>query len=488
MKNAPPPKASARGASSSAKSDDDQTVSNLADFVSLSQDRRNPRHAAQDIVPVLSEDHIAREYVDRHEDVIRFDATRQGWFIWEDTRWKPDTKDVAFEWTRNLIRTLGHDQVSGDRRRLGSLKFARGVEGFARTDQRIVVDGNHWDADVDIIGTPSGVVNLKTGETFDPDPNNFITRTVAVDPANATLCPRWFAFLNQITGNDAALKQFLQQWAGYCLTGQTREHKLVFIHGPGGTGKSTFANVLLRIAQDYGVNAAMETFADAKFEQHPEQLARLDGPRLVVASETEAGHRWRENRVKLLTGGDMITARFMRRDSFDFRPRFKLTFLGNHGPAITNLDSAIRRRFVVVPFVNKPAEPDYQLEDALAAEAPGILRWMLNGAVDWYDKGLVLPKAITEATTRYFDDQDMFGQWLDECCDVEPDNRALMERTAALYASWAAWARERGETPGTQTTFNETLRHRGFNPTQIKALNNKGVYGIRLKPVRTWQD
>lgn len=487
MKNAHPPEATARGVSgSSAKNDDAQTVSNVADFVSLSQDRRNPRQAAQDIAPVLSEDRIAREYVDRHEDVVRYDATKGSWFVWDNTRWKPDTTDAAFEWTRNLIRTLSHDQTAGDRRRLGTLKFARGVEGFCRTDQRIVVARNHWDADIDIIGTPSGVVDLMTGEMFDPDPSDFITRSVAVDPAIATLCPRWLAFLNQITGHDAALKEFLRQWAGYCLTGQTREQKLVFIHGPGGTGKSTFANMILRIADEYGVSAAMETFADGKYDGHPEQLARLDGPRMVVANETEAGHRWRENRVKQLTGGDMITARFMRQNSFDFKPQFKLTIVGNHGPAITNLDTAIRRRFIVVPFTNKPAEPDDRLEEALTAEAPGILRWMLNGSSDWYRTGLVLPKAITEATTRYFDEQDIFGQWLEECCEVNLKNEYLIEKSADLFASWSTFAKSHGEMPGTQATFNENLRHRGFEPKQIKSLGTKGVYGIRLKLAHGW--
>jgi putative DNA primase/helicase len=452
-------------------------------------EHRSAEQAAKELVPVLSEDHIALEFVSRHSDSVRFDWTTRKWHTWSGNRWRRDDTAVAFGWTRALVRSLASDQKSGsDRRRLGSKKFSDGVEGLARSDQRIAVTHNHWDQNVEVLGTPTGIVDLPTGQLFDPDPEQFITRSTAVDPDIATDCLRWLQFLNQITGGDQTLKRFLQQWSGYCLTAETREQKLVFIHGPGGTGKSTFAATLQRIMGDYAISSAMETFADSKFEQHPEQLARLDGVRLVVASETEAGHKWRENRVKLLTGGDLITARYMRENSFDFRPRFKLTFLGNHAPSISNLDTAIQRRFLVLPFAHKPAEPDLHLDETLAQEAPGILRWMLQGAVDWYTHGLIVPKAVSEATTRYFDEQDIFGQWLEESCEVNPKNEYLVEKSADLFASWALFAKSHGEMPGTQATFNENLRFRGFEPKQIKALGTKGCRGIRLKVSQHWQD
>jgi putative DNA primase/helicase len=293
--------------------------------------------------------------------------------------------------------------------------------------------------------------------------------------------------LNEITGSDPTLKRFLQQWMGYCLTGDTSEQKLVFIHGPGGTGKSTFATTVQRIMADYAAAAPMETFTDSLFDRHPEELARLDGMRLVVANETEAGHQWRENRIKNLTGGDPITARYMRQNSFTFTPRFKLTFLGNHAPAIANLDTAIRRRFVVVPFVHKPEEIDPRLDEVLAQEYPGILRWMIEGAVDWHNHRLILPNAVTEATTRYFDEQDIFGHWLEECCQVNLQNEYLMEKTVDLLASWSDFAKRHGEEPGKQRDFNQKLRNQGFQPKEIKALGTKGCRGIRLKTTSNWQ-
>jgi putative DNA primase/helicase len=276
--------------------------------------------------------------------------------------------------------------------------------------------------------------------------------------------------------------------AGYCLTGETREQKLAFIHGPGGTGKSTFAKTLQKIMAGYAISASMETFADSKFEQHPEQLARLDGMRMVVASETEAGHKWRENRIKLMTGGDLITARYMYQGSFDYQPQFKLMIIGNHAPSIANLDAAIQRRFLIVPFNNKPAEPDLHLDEILAQEWPGILRWMIVGAVDWYNHGLIVPKTVSEATTQYFDEQDLLGRWMAECCDADPMNEHLMEKSRLLFESWSAFATAQGEKIGTQAALNASLRARGFETKQIKALGTSGCRGIRLKSTSHWQE
>lgn len=445
--------------------------------------RNSAEQAARDLAPpILTEQAIAQEFVDRNESAVRFDHTVQQWRVLNaGGRWVPDKTRAVFSWTRATVQSIACDQPRRERMRLGSLKFARGVEGFAQTDQRIAVTRERWDCNGDIIGTPTGIVDLRSGEFFDPAPEEFITRAVAVDPDIATDCPRWLRFLNDLTGNDDALKRFLQQYAGYALTGSTVEQKLCFIHGPGGTGKSTFANTLLKIMSDYATGAAMETFANSQFDGHPEQLARLDGARLVVANETEAGHRWRENRIKMMTGGDPITARFMRENSFVFTPQFKLLLLGNHAPTITNLDTAIRRRFLIVPFVRKPAEPDFHLEEILAKEWPGILRWMIQGSVDWYSHGLILPKAVTEATTLYFDEQDVFRQWLDECCDADPQNHHLVERSVELFASWSAFAKRHGEEPGHQASFNQNLRARGFEVRQLKQLGTRGCRGIRLK-------
>jgi putative DNA primase/helicase len=459
----------------------DEPLETNEKVVKLKQ-RRSPRAAADDLAPIISEDFIALEYVRRHQELVRFDCTEKNWYVWNGGGWQRDDTRIAFEWTRALARELAKNEAPGDRRKMGRHTFARGVEEFARTDQRITVTSDHWDPDPHLIGTPSGIVDLRDGQFYDPDPELFITRSVAVDPLEDVTCERWFCFLDEATGGNVEVIRFLQQFAGYCLTGKTSEQVLVFLYGPGGTGKSVFVNTILRLMGNYACAASMETFTASPFDPHPEELARLHGARMVTACETEAGRRWRENRVKQLTGGDLVTAHYMRQNSFSYRPQFKLLLLGNHAPTITNLDDAIRRRFLVVRYDHKPAKPDPHLEENLIEEWPGILRWAIRGAVDWYQNGLIRPGAVTDATAQYFDDQDLLAEWIEECCDADVSDHFLMERSAALFASWSQFAKARGEMPSTQTSFNNQLGQRGYEgPKQIKALGTKGFRGIRIK-------
>jgi putative DNA primase/helicase len=439
-------------------------------------------------LPDYSEDETALAFADRHHQFLRFDHSTGNWYVYKSNRWQRDPKQLALNYARTFGRMLAEERHVPNRVRLRSLKFAQNVDRLARVDDRIAVTNDIWDADLDLLGTPNTVINLETGEEVDPHPDFYITRSTAVDPDIATDCINWFRFLNDVTGKDETFKRFLQQWAGLCLSGRTDLQKLLFITGPGGTGKSTFITMLLKLLADYATSADMSTFTDGGFEQHPQQFARLAGMRLVTASETEEGRHWKENRIKQLTGNDVITAHHMRENDFTYRPQFKLTFIGNSTPLLRNVDSAIQRRMIVVPFLHQPNEPDRELEAKLAEEMPGILRWALNGYADLCTHGLLIPKVIGAATTTYFDDQNVFGQWLAECCDFELGNWALSESNSKLFQSWNGFAQSQGTEPGNQRTFNDRLRRLGLEPGQLKHLGTKGCRGIRLKPSQHWQD
>jgi putative DNA primase/helicase len=183
----------------------------------------------------------------------------------------------------------------------------------------------------------------------------------------------------------------LQQLCGYALTGDTSLHVAVFIYGHGKNGKSVFNNTVTGLLGGYAVTAPMETFTASKSDRHPTELARMRGARYVAASETQEGQALSEVRLKHLTGGDPITARFMRQDFFTYKPQHKIFMFGNHKPVLKNVDAAIRRRLLIIPFVRQPANPDLQLEAKLREEWPGILRWMIQGYLDLRRNGLVIP-------------------------------------------------------------------------------------------------
>jgi len=365
----------------------------------------------------LTEDGIALAFTAEHQDLLRFDHTRGAWFQWTGRAWRQDETKLAFSWSRRICRRLAK-QAGTEGKVLAIMAkaaTAASVERFAQSDPALAVTSAIWDRDPFLLGTPGGTLDLRTGELREPASDDHITKLTAVAPALMPECPMWLAFLDQATDGDNGLIRFLRQWCGYCLTGDTREHALLFGYGSGGNGKGVFLNTVSRIMGDYARNAAMDTFTASATDKHPTDLAMLRGARLVTASETEEGRAWAEARIKALTGGDTITARFMRQDFFEYVPHFKLTIIGNHKPVLKNVDDAAKRRFNVVPFVHKPAKPDLQLEHKLKAEWPAILRWMIKGCLDWQLHGLVRPDVVKNSTAEYFSEQDTVSQWVSDC-------------------------------------------------------------------------
>ncbi|MCW2218314.1 putative DNA primase/helicase [Bradyrhizobium japonicum] len=446
----------------------------LVDFVS---NAREKKLAASSDDPV-TEDAAALAFAERYIDKLRFDHDVGKWFVWSGTHWQQERTGLAFSWARELARDLAKAEPEKVRLISSKTSFAGGVEKFARTDRAFAVTSEIWDCNTYLLGTPEGVVDLRTGEIRPALPEDYITKLTSVAPAAKPDCPRWMQFLREATNDDQPLINFLQAFAGYMLTGDTKEHSLLFIYGGGGNGKSVFQNTCAGIMGDYAKTAAMETFVASSTDKHPTDLAMLHGARLVTASETEEGRAWAEARIKQMTGGDKISARFMRQDFFEFVPQFKLMLIGNHQPTLRNVDEAARRRFNIVPFIHKPPAPDRDLEAKLRAEWPAILRWMIEGCLMWQRVGLVRPQIVLDATEEYFSEQDSVSQWIDDRC--ETGKGTLWDTSTNLFKSWTAWANANGEKPGTTKWFAQVLKRKGFKA----ARNNKkrGFRGIEAKP------
>ncbi|PSH02667.1 MAG: hypothetical protein CXZ00_16265 [Acidobacteria bacterium] len=434
-----------------------------------------------------TEDGVAMAFAARHKDSLRFCHDTGAWFRWDGSRWVREKTHLAFDWVRGLCREM--PAGAKEAKTLGRASTARGVEAFCRADRAFAVTSEVWDTDLFLLGTPAGTVDLRTGCLVPARPSDYITKSTTVSPAETSDCPIWRRFMDEATEGDNGLQRFLQQIAGYSLTGDVREHALFFVYGTGGNGKSKFLDALTNILGDYATTAAMDTFTASKNDRHPTDLAMLQGARMVCASETEEGRAWAESRIKQLTGGDKITARFMRQDFFTFQPQFKLIIIGNHQPILNNVDDAARRRFNIIPFVHQPANPDNELEVKLRAEYPAILRWMIEGCLDWQANGLVRPESVQTATKAYFDDQDLFGQWLAECCVVE---RRESDTRVALFDSWEAFADANGEKAGGSKTFTAAMVKRGFSPDRqyVNGKTQRVFLGVTVRHdnPKYWQD
>jgi putative DNA primase/helicase len=327
-----------------------------------------------------------------------------------------------------------------------------------------------------LLNTPAGVVDLRNGELRPAQQTDYATKITGAAPGGD--CPIWRGFLHQVTGGDLELQGFLQRMLGYALTGLTREHALFFLYGTGANGKSVFLNTAASVMGDYARIAPIETFTAAQSDRHPTDLAGLRGARLVTAIETEEGRRWAESKIKTLTGGDRIAARFMRQDFFEYVPQFKLVIAGNHKPGLRSVDEAIRRRFHLIPFAVTipPAERDSALPERLRSEWSGILAWMIQGCLQWQECGLEPPSAVLEATAAYLESEDAMAAWIDERCDRDPNGWAS---STDLFTSWKTWADRAGEVAGTMKRFVANLENRGFQPQ--RKMDGRGFSGLRIK-------
>ncbi|MFZ5834180.1 MAG: phage/plasmid primase, P4 family [Pseudomonadota bacterium] len=428
--------------------------------------------------PEFSDESLAMDFADRHKDELRYVAAWNKWLKYSGGVWRFDDTLNVFDLARRVCReAAARCRIPRTAGALASSKTVAAIVSLARADRRIAATTDQWDTDPWLLNTPGGAVDLRTGNMRPHQSNDYCTKMTAVAPGGE--CPQWLDFLNRITNDDSELVAFHRRVFGYGLTGITREHAMFFHYGTGANGKSTLIGTATHVLGDYAGVAAAETFTASGLERHPTEIAGLRGLRLVTAIETEEGKRWAESKIKTLTGGDAISARFMRQDFFTFTPQFKLIVAGNHKPQLRNVDAAIQRRLHLVPFSAyiEPDQRDHRLSEKLKAESPGILAWMIEGCREWQQIGLASPACVTGATAEYFETEDSLARWLADCCDIDPQGRA---ESGELFASWKMWAETVGEWVSNQKVFGQRLQDRGFTPHRGQA-GRRGYIGLALK-------
>jgi putative DNA primase/helicase len=425
-----------------------------------------------------NEDDIALRFSERYRDDLRYVAEKNRWFIWRDTVWAYDRDLSVFDLIRSHIRSLLQPDNNLRRKWLNAGTIAA-TERLIKSDRRHAATVEQWDSNDWILNTPGGIIDLKTGAISHNDPNQHCTKITATGPGVA--CPTWKRFLKEVTGNDTELVEYLQRVIGYACTGSTKEHTLFFFYGTGGNGKGTFLHPIMKILNDYAVIAGADVFTDSKHDRHPTELAALEGARLVVAQETDEGRKWAEARIKSLTGGDPVTARYMRGDFFTFTPKFSLIIAGNHKPSIQTVDEAMRRRLHLVPFnVTIPKEKrDPDLVEKLEAELPGIMQWMIDGVTEYNRIGLNPPQSVLDATESYFEDENTLQQWVIDCCET---NATFWETPTILFNSWKAFAKQENLSLGTNKDFKSKLESSGYAQSRTGE-RGRHYQGIKVKHV-----
>lgn len=444
----------------------------------------------------LTDLHNARLFVHQHGARVRYLHDRKAWFLWDKARW---TADLNGEVERRAKQTIDVIRMAAaretDRKRQLAL-YAHAMKSetagrirsmleLSRSESKVATRSACFDQNPWLLNCKNGTIDLRSGTLRNHSRKDLITRLVPADFDPDAKSPRWDAFLKTVTKDDADLVTFLRRSVGYSLTGDISEQVMFVAFGTGANGKSTFLNVVETLLADYASRTPTETLlSKPSGEGVPSDVARLAGSRFVSAVEAEDGRRISEGRVKAMTGGDLLTARFLYGDWFEFRPQFKLWLATNHKPRIRGTDEAIWRRIRLIPFQVFIEEPhrDPKLQEKLEAELAGILAWAVSGCLEWQSSRLAAPPAVREATAAYREEEDPLSSFMHDRCTRDD---VSVTKFKDLYAAYLAWAKDAGEQyPISSRTFATRLTDRGIEGDKSQDKDREAIrYGIRLNEV-----
>ncbi|SEQ33623.1 putative DNA primase/helicase [Faunimonas pinastri] len=309
---------------------------------------------------------------------------------------------------------------------------------------------------------------------------------VAYDP-EAT-CPTWAAFMERFQPNPG-IRRFLQVYHGLALTGIV-EQAFVLNYGLGANGKSTYMEALARLMGSYAQTLPAEALTgelQRRGDQATPEFARLPGARMVRCAELPRGQGFRENTLKMLTGGEKMPVRHLHGRFFDLIPAFKAVGSCNEKPDIGGIDEGIWRRVKLIPWTVTipPAErrPMEQVLAEFAAESAGILNWLLEGLLAYLEGGLVVPPEIHQATESYRADMDPLGEFLTAC--VEPAE-GHDETARDVYLAYSAWCHASSVRPYSEKTFAVLMPQKGIEKIsgRIRKYKNVRLHDVPEDPTR----
>ncbi|MCT1366605.1 phage/plasmid primase, P4 family [Rothia sp. p3-SID1597] len=451
-----------------------------------------PTSTAPDPATTLAEtdDGNAHRLIHHHGHQLRYNPDRGQWLHWTGNRWafQGRTDTAARELAKNTARTLPETNTAEKQWKKRSLSAA-GITNTliqARTTEGITTTFNDLDNHPWELNTPNGIINLRTGKLTDPDPTKLHTKTTLTTPNPNADRTQWEDFLTT-TFPDRTIREYMQRLIGYATIGEVRENILPFAYGPGGNGKSVFFETIATILGDYATSAPAGFLMEQRFPQHPTELARLVGQRLVISQEFNERDRFDEAKVKALTGGDSITARFTHQDDFTFTPSHTLFIAGNHEPTVESGGDGFWRRLRKIPFLHKVPEHKKvgDLQQILVRDhAPAILAWIVEGAA-WYAlDGLMEPESVRSATEDYREAQDTVARFLEERCVLYPRNGNYQTTVKRFRSEYEAWCFEEGESPVKGRALAAQLKNHGVlvgreAPAQPSG-RDRAYGGIRL--------
>ena len=432
----------------------------------------------------------AERLVHQYGDILHYCYERKRWLVWNGKVWEWDSGNKIATLAKLAVRNIYHEagdepdekkrkEIASHAGKSESENRLAGMINLAQSEPGIPIKLTGLDTDSWLFNCRNGTIDLHSGGLLPHRKEDLITVLVPMDYNPDAKCNLWMQFLERVTGSNAELINYLQRAVGYSLTGDTRSQTMFFLYGLGSNGKSTFITTIRKLTGGYGTkaNASLFMTKDKNSGGPTEDLANLQGKRFVAASEIEDGRRLAVVLIKEMTGGEAIRADRKYEHEIEFQPVHKIWLVGNHKPVITDTTLSIWRRVKLIPFTvtiaNKEIDPD--LPAKLESELPGILAWAVRGCLEWQRCGLGEPKAVTNATSYYRHEQDILGDFIDDCCLLKPTATVPKHE---LKAAYEAWCNDTGSQPTSQKTFRARLIERGI--TEGKSGSTRYWKGIAL--------
>jgi len=432
----------------------------------------------------------AERLVSRYGDVLHYCYERKRWLVWNGKVWEWDAGNKVAALAKLAVRNIYYEagdepdekkrkEIAGHAAKSESDYRLNGMINLAQSEHGIPIkmtdlDTSHW-----LFNCLNGTIDLRSGKLLPHRKKDLTTVLVPIEYNPNAKCNLWMQFLDRVTGSNIDLINYLQRVVGYSLTGDTRSQTMFFLYGLGSNGKSTFITTIRKLTGDYGAKANTSLFMtkDKNSSGPSEDLANLQGKRFVTASEIEDDRRLAVVLIKEMTGGEAIRADRKYEHEIEFQPVHKIWLVGNHKPVITDTTLSIWRRMKLIPFTVTIAndEIDPNLPAKLESELPGILLWAVRGCLEWQRCGLGEPKAVTSATSDYRHEQDILGDFIDDCCLLKP-TAAVPKHD--LKTAYEEWCNNTGSQPVSQKTFRARLIERGI--TEGKSGSTRYWRGIVL--------
>ena len=446
--------------------------------------------------PNLTDLGNAKRMIRLFQNVLLYCPTHGSWYVYDESRWKRDLDGAVARHAKATVATIFDEaatetdtgrQTSLRRHALRSesSRALSSMVALASTEIEVAIPSHRLDSNPWVFNAQNGTLDLRSGQLHAHDRTDYITKVsnVAYDP-NAT-CPLWDEFLSYAMEGDEEVVDFIHRFFGYCLTGLVTEQVLLFMEGTGSNGKTTALLMIMHVLGDYAIQGAPGLLLAKKSESHPTEVADLEGARFVANSEVEKGKPFAEALIKQLTGSDPIKARRMRKDFWQFEPTHKLCIAANHRPIIKGNDEGIWRRVLRIPWNRSiPSEKkDPFFLDKLKEEAPGILRRLVEGCLEWQKHGLNPPSKVTIATEEYREEMDVLSDFMEELCIIGESHRIPQKE---LYLAYVEWCEELKQKPQNYRLFNRQLKERDYKifTTSVGGVAIRVWQGISLRKDR----